>query len=47
MCEYLRLGKTKAYSLVRTRKIPSYKVEGKILIDVEDINNYLQTCKCC
>lgn len=46
MCTLLRLGKTKAYHLLRTKKIPSYKVEGKILIDIEDINSYLQTCKC-
>lgn len=38
------IGKTTIYKLFKTKKLRSIKVEGRRLVMLEDLNNYLGSC---
>lgn len=42
LCTELSIGRTKAYSLIKSGKIKSAKVGRKILIDKDDMERFLK-----
>lgn len=43
VCEYLGLGKTTVYEIIRTRELPSIKIRNRIRISSEDLREYLES----
>jgi excisionase family DNA binding protein len=43
LCEWIRLSRSKVYSLISTKEIPHIKVGGKILFDKEKIQNWIDS----
>lgn len=43
VCEYLGLGKTTVYEMIRTRELPSIKIRNRIRISSEDLREYLES----
>lgn len=41
LCEWIRLSRSKVYSLLKDNKIPHAKVGGKILFDKEKIKVWI------
>lgn len=41
VCEYLGLGQTKVYEMIRTCEIPSIKVRNRIRVLATDLRKYL------
>ena len=41
ICSILRIGKTKAYELIKQKKIKSIKIGKKIIIPSSELNNYI------
>lgn len=44
-CEYLCLSASKVNVLMKQKKLPFYKLEGKVLLKKEDLNNYIESCR--
>jgi len=42
LCDWIRLSRSKVYSLVSNNEIPHVKVGGKILFDVEKIKHWIE-----
>jgi excisionase family DNA binding protein len=43
LCDWIRLSRSKVYSLVTSNKIPHAKVGGKILFDKEKIKIWIES----
>ena len=43
LCSELRISKTTAYKLLQNNSIKSLKLGKKILIDQEDLNDYIKS----
>lgn len=43
LCDWIRLSRSKVYSLVTINKIPHAKVGGKILFDKEKIKIWIES----
>jgi len=43
LCDWLRLSRSKVYSLVTKNEIPHVKVGSKILFDKEKISNWINS----
>lgn len=42
LCEYFEISKKTAYNLVRERDFPSFKVNGKYRIIVNDLSKWME-----
>ena len=42
MQEYMNAGRSKAYELVNAGEVRSYRLGGKILVDRESLDRYIQ-----
>lgn len=42
LSQWLRLSKSQVYTLVAEKKIPYFKIGGKLLFDKEKIKNWLE-----
>lgn len=43
LCELLRLSRSTVYTLISEKKIPHFKLGGKILFDKEKIQNWIDS----
>jgi excisionase family DNA binding protein len=43
LCEWIRLSRSKVYSLIQDNKIPYAKVGGKFLFDRNKIKNWIES----
>ena len=45
LCKYLSIGRNKAYSLCQQSDFPVVKIGTKILIDVDDLDKWIEKQK--
>ncbi len=45
VAERLKIGRTKTYNLLRTKKIPTYNFDGCIRVCEEDLERYIAQCR--
>jgi excisionase family DNA binding protein len=41
--EFIGISKSSLYTLIKNKKIEHYKIEGKILLDKETLENYVNS----
>lgn len=45
VCKYINLKETATRKLIREKRLQSCKIGGKILVDLVDLNKFIEKCK--